>query len=540
MRSVLKELVLMSCGDIGTLVVGRAESSGLPLLAIRPSSETDRRIEDWIASNLDSESVNTGPNLWNKLIDNLPGLRRAPKSHRSDGTSESSQGGWSRFKVAYRRGLTVVRVADQALVDRAHIEELGCDLMDLIDVGNYRVVLNFKAVERLGSWIIGVVGNAHRRCAAIQGGRLKICGLDPQLSEIFSIVGMARELDLHADETAAIESPWPENSTPRQLPVDILGQLFAIGEIPPIRGGASDQQMGDSEYSMCGRNSAALVRSPQSTETGQQPTSLSLRVQVGSSEGRTVSVSSQRLVIGRDKECGLRLGSAQVSKQHAVIERRDGKVYLRDLGSTNGTLINGRHIRDLEVEVHHDDQIQIGPVLTTVVFWSTLETPLVEPIPCDEPIDLRDSLGSAVTTDSVATEEIPIDGANDPASQIKHEVIEDVLVITPRLPELDDEATLEALRTELQSLFEEPLPRRVVVNLEFVNHVSRRTIALLLAHHLRLEWSAGGLRICQAHARIIALLDQVRLTMLVDCYPTLDEAVLASWTGSLKPVATQR
>ena len=117
----------------------------------------------------------------------------------------------------------------------------------------------------------------------------------------------------------------------------------------------------------------------------------------------------------------------------------------------------------------------------------------------------------------------------DPAQRIKFEVIEEVLVITPQLPELEDEAVLEALRSKLVTLFEEPLPHRVVINLEFVNHLSRQAIALLLAHHFRLEWSGGALRICQAHARIIAMLDQVRLTMLVDCYPTLDEAVLAAW-----------
>ena len=109
-----------------------------------------------------------------------------------------------------------------------------------------------------------------------------------------------------------------------------------------------------------------------------------------------------------------------------------------------------------------------------------------------------------------------------------------MLVVTPQLQELDDEATLEALRSTLHSLQEQPLPRRVVVNLEFVNHLSRQAIALLLAHHVRLEWGGGALHICQAHARIIALLDQVRLTMLVDCYPTLDEAVLAAWTSTAK------
>ena len=254
-------------------------------------------------------------------------------------------------------------------------------------------------------------------------------------------------------------------------------------------------------------------------------------MQVGSSEGRTVTVSSHRLLIGRDRGCQLRLGSVQVSKQHAAIERRDGKVFLRDLGSTNGTLINGRNIRDVEVEIHHEDQIQIGPVVATVVFGTAPVTAAIFPSLADEPTELETRSAPRSRPSRSTTEELPFLDENDPASCIKHEVIEDVLVITPRLPELADEGTLEALRSRLQSLFEEPLPRRVVVNLEFVNHLSRRAIALLLAHHFRLEWSGGSLRICQAHARIIALLDQVRLTMLVDCYPTLDEAVLATWTG---------
>jgi hypothetical protein len=52
---------------------------------------------------------------------------------------------------------------------------------------------------------------------------------------------------------------------------------------------------------------------------------------------------------------------------------------------------------------------------------------------------------------------------------------------------------------------------------------------VLLAHHLRLDRSGGGLRICQARARLMAVLHQVRLTMLVECHPTLDEAVLSAW-----------
>ena len=527
--------------EIGIPLVGRAESPELQLLVAKPACTADRRIEDWIASNLDTESVAAGPNLWNKLIENLPGLRRVSRrpGREGSGGGVASQGGWSRFNVAYRRGITMVRLVDNALVQRSHIQELGCDLMDLIEVGNHRVVLNFTVVERLGSWIIGVVGNAHRRCAAADGGKLKICGLDPQLAEIFSIVGMAREIDLQPDEAAAIDGPWPRSVAPRQLPVDILGEVLASGAIPLIRGGSPAEDSAEVECPPRGRDASATQRS---RPVSQLPATISLRVQVGSSEGRTVTISTPRFLIGRDRGCQLRLGSAQVSKQHAAIERRDGKVYLHDLGSTNGTLINGRHIRDMEFELHHDDQIQIGPVLAKVVLGAAPAPLAIDESPVEELAEVEALLCSCseVQADPVTTEELPFIDDTDPASRIKHEVIEDILVVTPRLPELEDEGTLEALRSRLQALFEEPLPRRVVVNLEFVNHLSRRAIAVLLAHHFRLEWSGGSLRICQAHARIIALLDQVRLTMLVDCYPTLDEAVLATWSGALKPAHAQQ
>ena len=471
-------------------------------------------------------------NHWNKLIANLPVFRRRPGPRGSEGATIPSRGGWSRFQVAYRRGFTIVRIVDQALVQQAHIEEMGRDLLDLIDVGNHRLILNFAAVERLGSWIIGVVASAHRRCAEADGGKLKLCGLDPQLAEIFSIVGMARELDFQPDEAAAIDGPWPARRAPRQLPVDILMALGSLGELPPVCGGAPDDRADDAH-----RTLSAPVARPPFAKASSRAVPQMTRQSPGEGQGERDAHGRCRRaawLIGRDRPCQLRLGSAQVSKQHAVIEQRDGRVFLRDLGSTNGTLINGRPIRDREVEVHHDDQIQIGPVSSTLAIKTAHEAREIVEGPVDEPTNLEELEPIVPQADVPTTEEMPQFEDLDPASRIKHEVLEDVLVITPQLPELDDDETLEALRSTLQSLSEQSLPRRVVVNLEFVNHLSRQAIALLLAHHVRLEWGGGALRICQAHARIIALLDQVRLTMLVDCYPTLDEAVLAAWTGAAR------
>jgi anti-anti-sigma factor len=520
----------MPIDEMNPPLIGLVEE--IPLVLKQPPAVVDRRIENWIASNLDLAAEAT-TNGWSQAIENLPVGRRISESLGAQRRGTRSQGVWSRFKIAYRQGITVVRVVDQCLVQRSHIREFGDDLTDLIAVGNHRLILNFTAVERLGSWIVGVVASAHRQCAAGDGGQLKICGLEPHLALVFGIVGMAGELALYPDEISAIDSPWPEQSRPRALPIDILAAITTAAELPPVTGG------GPAEHSSGVDLVAPQPDPPQSvTSAAPRPTSgkrLWLHVQVGSTAGRKVSVPTSRFVIGRDQTCNLRLGSAQVSKQHAAVEQREGRVFLVDLGSTNGTTVGGRRIQNQELELRHGDRIQIGPVVSTVLLGSAGEFSGL-----DDEMG-TEALGSESTAPVAANAELPstiettmVDEA-DPNQRIKVEVIQEVLVITPQLPELVDELTNEALRSKLHALFEQSMPRRVVVNLEFVAHLTRQTIALLLAHHLRLDRAGGAMRLCQAHARIVALLDQVSLTMLVDYYPTLDEAVLAAWMSNVQP-----
>jgi stage II sporulation protein AA (anti-sigma F factor antagonist) len=107
-------------------------------------------------------------------------------------------------------------------------------------------------------------------------------------------------------------------------------------------------------------------------------------------------------------------------------------------------------------------------------------------------------------------------------------------VITPQVVELDEPEAIEQLRSHFHALYEQPLPRQVVLNLEFVRHLNAQAIGVLLAHHLRLDRAGGALRLCQTPACVMAVLHQVRLTILVECHPTLDEAVLAAWPGASK------
>lgn len=84
------------------------------------------------------------------------------------------------------------------------------------------------------------------------------------------------------------------------------------------------------------------------------PPKVVLRGVSGSYFGRIVPVRG-RLVIGRGSDCDLVLDEPEMSRRHAVIENSGDGIYLRDLGSANGTFVNGVQVRD--AVLHPDDQI---------------------------------------------------------------------------------------------------------------------------------------------------------------------------------------
>src|SRR5436853_5169356 len=61
--------------------------------------------------------------------------------------------------------------------------------------------------------------------------------------------------------------------------------------------------------------------------------------------GPPVDVAKEMTLIGRQEDCDLRLDHKSVSKMHCVLVKTDGLLLLRDLGSTNGTRVNGQRVR---------------------------------------------------------------------------------------------------------------------------------------------------------------------------------------------------
>lgn len=71
------------------------------------------------------------------------------------------------------------------------------------------------------------------------------------------------------------------------------------------------------------------------------------------------------MVVGRDASCDLVVDASVVSRRHARIEPSGGRLWLEDLGSTNGTFRNGDRIGG-RVELRSGDEIRVGPLILRV------------------------------------------------------------------------------------------------------------------------------------------------------------------------------
>ncbi len=96
-----------------------------------------------------------------------------------------------------------------------------------------------------------------------------------------------------------------------------------------------------------------------------------LRVMQGAQAGREVIVPVSEFLIGRGEECHLRPRSDAISRTHCVIAVTDNQVIVRDLGSKNGSYVNGQRVEGEQV-VHAGDRFQIGPLQFEIVIEHVL------------------------------------------------------------------------------------------------------------------------------------------------------------------------
>lgn len=78
-------------------------------------------------------------------------------------------------------------------------------------------------------------------------------------------------------------------------------------------------------------------------------------------ERRSFSMARDMTVVGRREDCDLRIPLGEVSRKHCRIVRDGDSLKLEDLGSSNGTFLNGQRVQ--EALLSPGDTIQVGPVV---------------------------------------------------------------------------------------------------------------------------------------------------------------------------------
>jgi pSer/pThr/pTyr-binding forkhead associated (FHA) protein len=78
-------------------------------------------------------------------------------------------------------------------------------------------------------------------------------------------------------------------------------------------------------------------------------------------ENRVFKLSRDVTVIGRREDCDLRIPLGEISRKHCKIIRSGDSFLVEDMGSSNGTYVNGRRVQSLDLDA--GDTVQVGPVV---------------------------------------------------------------------------------------------------------------------------------------------------------------------------------
>ncbi len=311
----------------------------------------------------------------------------------------------SELDVSLSDGTVVVAIVEGMLLTTERISAFEVELGHLLDAGHRRVALDFGQVSRLSRRAVNALIRVQQRYREAGVG-LKLRAVRPKVAAGLGLTGASASVELPATgpQPAANGAPKPAAmaqrgeggrahlsnghepsvapySDPRSGTFELLAwDLVSPGamyvdpttvlefDIAQVLGSAPAAAP-PAPPGTPGRPSPELRPAQPSTAAGPAaaPSHVKLRVRSGKAAGHSFAVHGPRFVVGRDASCHLRAKSSVVSRVHASIELRDGRVFVRDEGSSNGTMVNGRTFRGEAVEAADGDQLDIGPMQFTIV-----------------------------------------------------------------------------------------------------------------------------------------------------------------------------
>jgi pSer/pThr/pTyr-binding forkhead associated (FHA) protein len=144
-----------------------------------------------------------------------------------------------------------------------------------------------------------------------------------------------------------------------------------------------------------------------------------LKILAGKYQGKAIPLTTKRFLVGREQDCQLRPNSELVSRHHCVFITDDYAVRLRDLGSTNGTRVNGDLVRG-EIVLNAGDRVTIGRLEVELVVRKPSATPAKAP----SGVPANVGLASAGTSGEMPAVGAPIETAPTNAAQSNETSIE--------------------------------------------------------------------------------------------------------------------
>jgi len=142
----------------------------------------------------------------------------------------------------------------------------------------------------------------------------------------------------------------------------LAGAAIQAGRISTQDGGGSGEEMNRTQ-----------IFEPSGTNPGASPASEALTHAIYPLvKGEYSTTSSKAFIIGRVDGNDMIMPDFAISKKHASINMDSNSFYLKDLGSTNGTLVNGTRLDKKPLKIHDQDVLSFARYEFTFLFPSSL------------------------------------------------------------------------------------------------------------------------------------------------------------------------
>ena len=147
----------------------------------------------------------------------------------------------------------------------------------------------------------------------------------------------------------------------------LAGAAIQAGRISSQNGGGGGEEMNRTQ-----------IFEPSNTNPGASPASEALKHAIYPLiKGEYSTTSSKAFIIGRVDGNDMIMPDFAISKKHATINMDSNSFYLKDLGSTNGTFVNGTRLDQKPLKIHDQDVLSFARYEFTFLFPPSLYEMLI-------------------------------------------------------------------------------------------------------------------------------------------------------------------